>query len=280
MNEPVVLIGETGAGKTATIQYLSGILEKELKVVNLSKGTDSADLFGGFKPLGLGNFFQILLDDYSLFLEKHKFASKNLTFFASLINAFQAKNFVLLAKVILKSLLGMASSNKMSVSGNDPLLTSLRQRSEWFLLHHKDLINGKPMFDFTKGVLWKAMEAGEWILLDEINLAQNDVLERLVQVLTSESVYLLDSNQIRVVTRHPNFRVFAAMNPAHEVGKKALPKELTKLFVQVEFDPVKDKNQVVAIVTNYFRKFRKVDSTKIEQLADFYCMLRVSGWVV
>ena len=132
------------------------------------------------------------------------------------------------------------------------------------------------MFDFAKGVLWKAIELGEWILLDEINLAQNDVLERLEQVLKSESIFLLDSNQVRTVQKHPQFRVFAAMNPAHEVGKKALPKRLQKLFVQIEFDPVREKSQVLAIAQNYFRKFHQVKSETIEHLAEFYCKIRVS----
>jgi midasin len=274
MNEPVVLVGETGAGKTATIQYLAKTFKKDLKVVNLSKGTDSADLFGGFKPMNLGNFFQILLDDYSLLLENHKFASKNLNFFVSLINAFQNKNYLIIAKVIFKSLIGMNTNKK--ISHNSSLYLSIHQRAEWFLTHHQDLLSGKPMFDFTKGVLWKALETGEWVLLDEINLAQNEVLERLEQVLKNKEIFLLDSNQIRKVTKHQEFRVFAAMNPAHEVGKKALPKRLEKLFVNVEFDAIKDKQQVLEIIKNYFRRFHQVNEKMMNQLADFYVTIRVS----
>jgi midasin len=276
MNEPVVLVGETGAGKTATIQYLAGSFNKDLKVINLSRGTDSADLFGGFKPMNLANFFQILIDDYSILLEKNNFASKNLNFFVSLINAFQNKNYLIIAKVVLKSLIGMNSAKNIIIC---PLLVSIRQRAEWFLSHHKDLLTGRPMFDFAKGVLWKAVETGQWVLLDEINLAQNEVLERLEQILKNKEIYLLDSNQIRKVTKHEDFRVFAAMNPAHEVGKKALPKRLEKLFANVEFAPVKDKMQVLEIVKNYFRRFHQVKAPILEKLAEFYVKIRVSRFI-
>ena len=109
------------------------------------------------------------------------------------------------------------------------------------------------MFDFTKGVLWKA----------------------ILQVLSSEELFLLDSNQVQTVRKHPSFRLFAAMNPAHEVGKKALPKRLERLLIQIEFDPVKEKSQVISILRNYFRKFKQIGNQHLEQLAEFYCQLRV-----
>jgi midasin len=48
--EPVLLVGETGAGKTAAIQALARSLGARLTVVNMSTQSDSADLLGGFKP--------------------------------------------------------------------------------------------------------------------------------------------------------------------------------------------------------------------------------------
>ena len=273
-------MGETGAGKTATIQHLAQAFKKRLRVVNLSRGTDSSDLFGGFRPMNLGLFFQILLDDYSSLLEQHELSSKNKHFFASLVNAFGQRKYQVIAKVVLKSLLGILNSKRLHPT--DSVLRSLLRRTQWFLTHTLQLTSGTPMFDFAKGVLWKAFETGDWILLDEINLAQNEVLERLEQVLKSDRVFLLDSNQVRSVTRHPQFRLFAAMNPAHEVGKKALPRRLEKLLVRVEFAPVKDKTQVMAISQNYFRRFGQVTTDVIDRLAEFYCRIRVerAQWVI
>jgi midasin len=48
--EPVLLIGETGTGKTAAVQALARAAGARLVVVNMSTQSDSADLLGGFKP--------------------------------------------------------------------------------------------------------------------------------------------------------------------------------------------------------------------------------------
>jgi len=47
------------------------------------------------------------------------------------------------------------------------------------------------MIDYVVGVLVKAMQNGEWIILDELNLAPSDVLEALNRVSMALSVKLL-----------------------------------------------------------------------------------------
>jgi midasin (ATPase involved in ribosome maturation) len=66
---------------------------------------------------------------------------------------------------------------------------------------------------------------GCWVLLDEINLASAETLECLSGLLegSSGSVYLLERGDQKPVERHPDFRLFACMNPATDVGKKDLP---------------------------------------------------------
>lgn len=68
-NEPILLVGETGCGKTTMIQQLAGLCERELVVQNLSLQTDSTDLLGGFKPLELKNVARhVYLDFVDLFV--------------------------------------------------------------------------------------------------------------------------------------------------------------------------------------------------------------------
>ena len=50
-SEPLLLIGETGTGKTTAIQHLASLLNQPLTVVNLSNQSEAGDLIGGFKPL-------------------------------------------------------------------------------------------------------------------------------------------------------------------------------------------------------------------------------------
>jgi midasin len=50
-NEPLLLVGETGTGKTTMVQQLAQATGMELVVLNLSQQTDSSDLLGGFRPV-------------------------------------------------------------------------------------------------------------------------------------------------------------------------------------------------------------------------------------
>jgi midasin len=52
-DEPVLLVGETGTGKTTVVQELASMLGRKLHVFNMNQNTDSADLLGGFKPVDL-----------------------------------------------------------------------------------------------------------------------------------------------------------------------------------------------------------------------------------
>lgn len=47
MNEPVLLNGETGIGKTKIVQQLARYVNAELLVINMSLDSDAADLIGG-----------------------------------------------------------------------------------------------------------------------------------------------------------------------------------------------------------------------------------------
>ncbi len=52
-DEPILLVGETGTGKTTLVQEVAQTLGKTLHVFNMNQNTDSADLLGGFKPVDL-----------------------------------------------------------------------------------------------------------------------------------------------------------------------------------------------------------------------------------
>lgn len=49
--EPVLLVGETGTGKTTLVSHLAALLHRQLISLNLSHQTESSDLLGGFKPV-------------------------------------------------------------------------------------------------------------------------------------------------------------------------------------------------------------------------------------
>lgn len=56
--EPVLLVGETGVGKTSIVQSLASTLNVTLKVVNLSPSSDTDDLISGLVFLFLKSSYR------------------------------------------------------------------------------------------------------------------------------------------------------------------------------------------------------------------------------
>lgn len=79
----------------------------------------------------------------------------------------------------------------------------------------KKIVKNKSAFSFKfqKGGLTQALQQGCWLLLDEINLASNETLERLHSILDSKSITLTEKAEINEIDRHPDFRFFGCMNP-------------------------------------------------------------------
>lgn len=77
---------------------------------------------------------------------------------------------------------------------------------------------------------------GYWILLDEINLASSETLQCLSKLLESDgTVTIYENTDFKPITRHPNFRLLAAMNPATDVGKKDLPSGIRNRYRLLKF---------------------------------------------
>ena len=88
----------------------------------------------------------------------------------------------------------------------------------------------------------QAMQKGEWVLLDEMNLASQSVLEGLNACLDHRGeVYISELDQ--TFKRHPNFSVFAAQNPHHQGGgRKGLPSSFVNRFTVVYADVFRDED--------------------------------------
>ncbi len=82
-----------------------------------------------------------------------------------------------------------------------------------------------PPWRWQEGIVLQAMREGHWLLLDEVNLAEAQILERLNSLLEREpSLVVTEHDHRRLGGRaiHPDFRLFATMNPAEYAGRSAL----------------------------------------------------------
>lgn len=95
------------------------------------------------------------------------------------------------------------------------------------ILANLDRIDSNLVFSFLEGNLVKALKNGDWILIDEINLATNDVLQKIVPLIEGKSLMLYEKGDLNYIERHKDFRIVACMNPANDSGKKPLPLNLS-----------------------------------------------------
>jgi midasin len=58
--EPVLLVGETGTGKTTICQLFSIIMNQKLHIINCHQHTETSDFLGGLRPVR-SMYFLILL---------------------------------------------------------------------------------------------------------------------------------------------------------------------------------------------------------------------------
>lgn len=250
--EPALLIGETGCGKTTIIQHLAASMGQTLVVQNLNIQSDSSDLVGGFKPVEIHLLARPL---YMSFVDLFTttFSQKSNASFLNLVRvAFEHKDWKKMVKGMQKAI-QMAntklnndtdgdSPNKMAVRGASPNV--LANKWDDFdaeltrFKRQKEQVESHFAFAFVEGVLVKALREGHWVLLDEINLASSDTLERISTLLEHETsaFSITERGDVEVIRPHPNFRIFGAMNPSTDVGKKDLPPSMRNRFTEIYVD--------------------------------------------
>ncbi|XP_071901315.1 midasin-like isoform X1 [Coffea arabica] len=277
-NEPVLLVGETGAGKTTLVQNLAARIGQKLTVLNLSQQSDVADLLGGFRPIDAQSVLIPLYKEFeNLFVGT--FPSKdNGEFLARLRKFIVDKNWKMLVNGFQKGVRKIVEIGRCG-SGNKrkrPLGEEVLRGWENFSLKLERAYaqisgSGGMIFSFVEGAFVTALKNGEWILLDEVNLAPPETLQRIIGVLEEEkgSLCLAERGDIDYIPRHPNFRIFACMNPATDAGKRDLPFSLRGRFTEYFVDDVLDDDDLVLFISQYMDDVHS-NSALVSKIVQFY----------
>ena len=193
-----------------------------LVVQNLNVQSDSADLLGGFRPVQLRNLAHPLLVSVLDIFPKLFSRTANASFLKALKRSFDrqewkpfAKGMNALANMALRKLKGCVSDDGAVPMVNtwlaaDSRLCVLCSKNahkfsaalgrQWQDLavstrrfaRQVDQVHRTFAFSFVEGVLVRALKEGHWILLDEINLAGADILQRCVPSTCGTPIARLD----------------------------------------------------------------------------------------
>ncbi|KAF5380682.1 hypothetical protein D9757_007075 [Collybiopsis confluens] len=297
--EPVLLTGETGTGKTSAITHLAHTLQQPLISLNLSNQTESSDLIGGFRPLD-ARVPGLALQSRFLDLFGESFSKKKNEKFEAAVRKSVTQGKWKKAVGLWKESVKLAKDRILKQGDEaaeelDSQTPRKRRKVDAYSLHasrvkwtnfERDLeefnvqyVNGKGRlaFGFVEGPLIQALREGKWVLLDEINLASPETLECISSILRgpTASVTLTEQGSLEPVPRHPNFRIFACMNPATDVGKKDLPSNIRSRFTEIDVPPPDaDRETLLSIITQYIGPSAVSDKAAIMNVAEFYTSVK------
>ncbi|KAL2004280.1 hypothetical protein VTN02DRAFT_4005 [Thermoascus thermophilus] len=295
--EPVLLVGETGIGKTAVIQQLATLMRQKLTVINLSQQSENTDLLGGFKPVNVRSLAVPMLDEFNLLFELTFSAKKNQKFLSSVAKSVAAGNWPRLVNLwheavrLANGVFGPSHDSADAGNQEQPAkkrkldsskYQGLRKRWEAFAAQLKDFEaqasqgDAKFAFAFVQGKVVRALRNGEWVLLDEINLASPDTLENIASLLHHESegppsVLLSEAGDVERIFGHPDFRIFGAMNPATDAGKRDLAPGLRSRFTEIYVhSPDSELDDLLGLVQTYLGDLTISDPRAASDLAHLY----------
>ncbi|KAH8280488.1 hypothetical protein KR018_008600 [Drosophila ironensis] len=271
-SEPVLLVGETGVGKTSSVQYLAERTEHKLVVVNMNNQSDVSDLVGGFKPVELNYVLAPLRFEFEHLLCGTFNAEKNMQFLRIFATHYNSGRHSVIIRTMINICLQVGKNPELKRNPLLPRWQTLSEKLQKLQLQLDKSIN--ISFAFIPGSLVNCISKGDWVLLDEINLASAETLECLSTILEPEgSVVLLERGDFTPVKRHPDFRIFACMNPNTDIGKKDLPVGIRNRFTEFFVDELTTDADLSLLVSDYLAN-TGIQRKSVHSIVQLYKSLR------
>lgn len=298
MAEPCLLVGETGTGKTTMIQHLADLLGYRLTVVNLSQQSEAGDLLGGYKPVNMRALAVPMKEEFDDIFEQTFSTKKNQQYIDTVAKAVSKGRWSRLLSLWQEALRMLANlSNPATESITEPAskrrrldlpkYQMLKTRWQKFATDVHQLqahVASGPKgfaFSFVEGNIVKAARNGDWVLLDEINLASTDTLESLADMFNTPgleegpSLLLSETGDTQRIRIHKDFRIFGAMNPATDIGKRDLPASLRSRFSEIYINsPDRDIDNLLLVVQAYLGSHIHSDIRVTTDVASLYLEIK------
>lgn len=185
---PCALEGDTAVAKSTSVLWVAHLCRQEAIRLNLNGQSDTGELVGRFVPSSDWAHWDLAL----FHRESHLLEPESQRIIDEAVKAGRDLNVV----------------ERTAIAANEriPVVT----------------------WRFWEGVIPQAMRDGTWVVLDEVNLAEPQVLERLNPVLEQPPSLVLSEHKGERfgaggdVPLADSFRIFATMNPAEYSGRSVL----------------------------------------------------------
>jgi midasin len=190
----VILVGHAAAGKTTVLQQFAALSGEPIETLSGTSATDASDLLGGFE--------QVSTDEQVMSGERELVDRTRGSFdFAHRVDADRAE-------------LTSFSGKHRKISGGTKPESGKAKKF-------------KARFVWVDGPLVRALKDGTWFILDNANLCNPSVLDRLNSLCEPDGALTLTERGLvdgepQVLRPHSNFRLFMAMDPANGELSRAM----------------------------------------------------------
>lgn len=205
---PTLLEGPTAASKTSAIEYLAMRANYQVERLNLNGQSDTSELIGKHAPSG----GKLQLEFEKVLADQSSYKPETLAIVSAAKKAGRGLN--------------LAESQQVAK------------------LQGMEI----PEWVWVDGILPRAMKQGSWVILDEINLAEAQILERMNPVLERNPSIVISEHEGEKIGGNAepvneDFRIFATMNPAEYAGRSPMSpayKDRWQGYMYVEAPSEKD----------------------------------------
>lgn len=123
-------------------------------------------------------------------------------------------------------------------------------------------------FAWEDGLITKAIKEGTWLVLDEINSLDPDILFSIHGLI--DDGYISIANNSEIVEAHPDFRLFATMNPISYFGVKTPNQALLDRFAVIEMGFDDDIDEILIDRLDMQDNVKKAMKNIIKNLREIY----------
>ena len=254
---PILLTGDIGTGKTFIIEKLADIIGANLKVIQFNSETTSLDIIGRLELTVDQNKLKEIKNSIKQIKEKLiKFKYKKIIEF-----------------IVLSESLDQSLKNFLGNTQNFPDVPK-EIKDEINEVIQKDFIGlEKTHFNFNLSVLIEAMKKGEWILLDDINFAPQEI-EGLMSLLEEDpTLTIYENDPVLFFTKnknkiknektdfliHPNFRLFITSSNFINISSA-----IKSRCVCIKINPFKEPKDYAELISNSLINTSIADNNIIE----------------
>lgn len=266
MGSPILLVSKAGAGKRRALTYVAKLFNARVVKLPVTSTTDTTELLGSFEQctegrllsLGLLQLQRVVLD-LLIPLQRSggSLSSLDSTVTHKILEAFSAFEMCsneaniaidnntlrldagMIVYARLQEALLLCSTAIESILPYENAFTSERYMTH--LDYARDRINRSyriatgevnPGFEWIDGLVVEAVQAGHWLVIENVNLCPASVLDRLNSLLEPNGQLLLSESGLhRLITPHPDFRIFFTMDPVFGEISRALRNRCVELFI-------------------------------------------------